>query len=410
MLAKVFLLLLYLSVASEADDITLPDTVSLVVQRECETPGIIDLRVLPDESLDVQQYGTCVKRSANYDWGAKYLFYLPSISANQLANFTALAAVLTGHRLYNNLFVINRQLLVTFDVLNGTIHHHARLDLAVSVLFQDKFRQMHRYQLEDVVDAEIYPFHFVIYGQMKLFGREAHFITMLADRINLSMVERVDQLNMVFNSQFKDRLKDNSIVATYGHTLGDFRRIYTNDMEGICAVTQTANTSTIIDAFVDPFDRYIWMLWLVCSELTAIMWTFLKWGDSTTPRTVVGWFREFGELHMILLQCCVLAPPDFKYVRNVERLLACVYIITVFNIVTVYVSIVTSNLSTVRYGNDLKTVHSLVDHQTLILGSETHLQVLRQSERSFNIGGEADVTHYIVYLLHKESILQEVLE
>ncbi|XP_040157199.1 uncharacterized protein LOC120896812 [Anopheles arabiensis] len=463
---------------------------SLIVQRECNTPGIVDLRVLFDSSLEVdnilkpatnhsnhctgpiilqqlfsnvsfghhlrktrlnvvhisnltennlQQIGTYIKQSANYDWGAKYLFHLPSLTADQLSNFTAVATILSGQRLYNNLFAINRKHLLTFNVLNSAIHRHDQIRTAVQDLFQDKFRQMHRYHLEDLIDVEIYPFHFVIYGKFKIFNREAYFITMAADRLNLSMVEREDQLNLVFKHQFKDHVKENGIIVTYGHSEGDFRRIWTNDMEGLCIVVPAANILTIFNDLIDPFDRHIWLLWFVCSELTAIVWTVVKCVQSPTARTPIAFLQQYGELHLVLLQCCVLAPPELKRIRKIEQLLLFCYILAVFHIVTVYVSVVISNLSTVRYANTLDTLQDLIVHQTPIIGTETQLQILRQ--RAYNLNFEPHgeyvatvmacshaqlavkhspnvykliqeplISHYIVYLLHKESILQEVLE
>uniref|UniRef100_A0A182MT78 Ionotropic glutamate receptor C-terminal domain-containing protein n=1 Tax=Anopheles culicifacies TaxID=139723 RepID=A0A182MT78_9DIPT len=389
----------------------------------------------------VEQLGIYIKQSANCDWGAKYLFYLPSVDAQQLANFTAIATLLTGQRLYNNLFAINHEHLITYNVLNSSTRQHNRIEAAVNALFQDKFLQMHRYYLEDVIDHDIYPFHFVIYGKMKIFTREAHFITMLADRLNISMVEREDHLNFVLKDQFQQRLKDNSIIATFGHTLGDFRRIYTNDMEGICALTPAASMLSIIDDFIDPFDVYIWILWFVCSELTALAWTIVMWADSSEPRTMPDLFRHYAGLHFVLLQCCVLAPPELKKLRFIQQLLMFCYILAVFNIVTVYISVVTSNLSITRYGKGLNTIQDLIDRQTPMIGPETHLQVLRLGRQDLNIYGKTNeksyaavltcsyaqlamkhspnvyriideplVAHYIVYLLHKESILQDVLE
>ena len=66
-----------------------------------------------------------------------------------------------------------------------------------------------------------------------------------------------------------------------------------------------------------------------------------------------------GGLHLVLLQCCVLAPPELKRIRKVEQLLLFCYILAVFHIVTVYVSVVISNLSTVRYASTLDTLQDL---------------------------------------------------
>ncbi|XP_061504208.1 uncharacterized protein LOC133391820 [Anopheles gambiae] len=387
MLRKMHHLLYLYALTNVATGFTLlSPLLSQIVQRECNTPGIVDLRVLFDSSLAVdgilkpatnhsnhctgaiilqqlfsnvsfghhlrksrlnvvhisnltennlQHIGAYIKQSAYYDWGAKYLFHLPSLTADQLRNFTAIVTILTGQRLYNNLFAINHKHLLTFNVLNSAIHRHNQIRAAVQDLFRDKFRQMHRYHLEDLIDVEIYPFHFVIYGKFKIFNREAYFITMAADRLNLSMVEREDQLNLVFKHQFKDHVKENSIIVTYGHSEGDFRRIWTNDMEGLCIVVPAANILTIFNDFIDPFDRHIWLLWLVCSELTAIVWTVVKCVQSPTARTPIAFLQQYGGLHLVLLQCCVLAPPELKRIRKVEQLLLFCYILAVFHIVTV---------------------------------------------------------------------------
>ncbi|KFB36208.1 hypothetical protein ZHAS_00003307 [Anopheles sinensis] len=60
---------------------------------------------------------------------------------------------------------------------------------------------------------------------------------MFVDRLNITMVDRENLSNQVDPRQFVRTLKQNSIVATYGHTPGDFRRVFTNEMEGICAMS-----------------------------------------------------------------------------------------------------------------------------------------------------------------------------
>uniref|UniRef100_A0A182Q9V9 Ionotropic glutamate receptor C-terminal domain-containing protein n=1 Tax=Anopheles farauti TaxID=69004 RepID=A0A182Q9V9_9DIPT len=387
--------------------------------------------------------GSYIKSNANYDWAAKYLFFLSSVDDEERANFTALAATLSVSRLYNNLFVVNRENFFTYNVLNGAVLRHSDSGAAVEQLFRDKFRQLHRYHLDDLIDVEIYPFHFAVYGKAKIFTREGHFITMLVDRLNMSMVERVEATNVVFSNQLPDQLKENGIVVTFPNVAGDFRRIFTHDSEGICAVLPKGKVSTILDDFLDPYDIYVWVLWIVCSELAAMVWLVEKWVHATEGGSAFVWIRQFGAVHFSLLQYCVLMPPqERRDTGKVEKLIRFAYMLAVFNIVTIYVSSVTSNLSTRRYRNDITTVRALVDQQIPIMASGTSLQTLRiirphlnlaESMQKHSIHGIAVACsyarkveqhspdkyrmieeplsfNYVAYLLHKESILQELLE
>ncbi|KFB36207.1 hypothetical protein ZHAS_00003306 [Anopheles sinensis] len=297
---------------------------------------------------------------------------------------------------------------------------------------------MYQYHLDDVIDSVLYPYHFIVYGRYSSATREAFFISMFVDRLNITMVDRENLSNQVDPRQFVRTLKQNSIVATYGHTPGDFRRVFTNEMEGICAMSVGPKKTTFIEAFMDPFDRYIWISLLVTSEMMLMVWMLIKWKQRrlSSLKNIV---QEYVDLHFHLIRFFILSPPNLRNARKLEKLLTFCYLVAIFHITTLYVSIVTSNLSTTRYGKVIDSIQQLIDLQVPIVGLDSTIETLNASRSGFKLKGhgsnrfmaytcsfarlEDDFTikhlhvirepllsHYVVYLLHKESILQEVLE
>ncbi|KFB41415.1 hypothetical protein ZHAS_00009001 [Anopheles sinensis] len=252
------------------------------------------------------------------------------------------------------------------------------------------------------------------------------------------MVDRENIYSLADPRQFGNILKPNSIVATYGHTPGDFRRVFTNEMEGICAMTAGLNKTTFFEAFMDPFDRYVWISWLVTSELMLIVWMLIRWKRRRIP-SIRNIGQEYVDLHFHLIRFSILSPPNLRNASKLENMLTFCYLVAIFHIVTLYESIVTSNLSTTRYGKVINSIQQLIDLQIPIFGLESTIETLNASRSGFNLDGhgpnqflatvcsyarlgshispnhvhvirEPLLNHYIVYLLHKESILQEVLE
>ncbi|KFB41416.1 hypothetical protein ZHAS_00009002 [Anopheles sinensis] len=252
------------------------------------------------------------------------------------------------------------------------------------------------------------------------------------------MVDRENIPSLVDPRQFGNILKPNGIVASYGHTPGDFRRVFTNEMEGICAMTTGLNKTTFVDAFMDPFDRYVWISWLVTSELMLMVWMLIKWKQRRLS-SIKNIVQEYVDLHFHLISFFILSPPNLRNPSKLEKLLTFCYLVVIFHIATLYVSMVTSNLSTTRYGKVINSIQQLIDLQIPIFGLESTIETLNASRSGFNLDGhgpnrfeaygctsarvesrifpnrvhvirEPLLNHYVVYLLHKESILQEVLE
>ncbi|KFB36209.1 hypothetical protein ZHAS_00003308 [Anopheles sinensis] len=297
---------------------------------------------------------------------------------------------------------------------------------------------MHQYHLDEVIDSQLFPFHFIIYGRYSFLTREAFFISMFVERLNITMVDRENYYNHADPQKFGSILKQNSIVASYGHTPGDFRRVFTNEMEGICAMTIAGNKTTFIEAFIDPFDRYIWISWLVTSEMMLIVWMLIRWKRRRLS-SIKNIVQEYVDLHFHQISFFILSPPNLRNASKLENMLTFCYLVAIFHIVTLYESIVTSNLSTTRYGKVINSIQQLIDLQVPIIGLESTIETLNASRSGFNLNGQETnrfvaqtcsyarlgkqqlenhfhvireplLSHYVVYLLHKESILQETLE
>uniref|UniRef100_A0A182JKA3 Uncharacterized protein n=1 Tax=Anopheles atroparvus TaxID=41427 RepID=A0A182JKA3_ANOAO len=330
--------------------------------------NIVSIRDLPISKAKFA--GTVIKHLIKYDWTAKFLFLLPSVPNKDIGHISSLAAALTFNRLFNNVFVVNERRIFTFNILLNALQRHDHVRAAIDHLYSDKFCQMHRYHLNEAIASETYPFHFVTYGRYSSFTREAFFLSMFVDRLNISMVDREVPLNSVDTRQLESILKENGIATAFGHTPGNFRRVFSNEME---------------------------------------------------------------------VQFFILSPPTLRHVGRAETLLVFCYTIAIFNLVILYVSCVTSNLSTVRYRVGVKTVQDLIDQQIPILGHEPIMETLQMSRSNLNLNGsgtllavahicsylrlaeqhsphlyhcirEPVLSHYIVYLLHQESILHEPLQ